>query len=325
MNSLNSVHRRALLAASLTFFGLLLIIFLYWRGVSKGSLPSPAQPLVQKAEAVATNPPPAKAVAVVAAMPAPPAPTPLAPAKTAARPEAKQPAPTPAVSKPNVADATSLADATNAMTRTPPKPAVTTLTATPPSPARPMASNISTNVTADDERVARHWLENTNQRPAIRVRYVAADVVRLTTELNRGLLVAGSGTTNRREFFLESKSGKAPLFSPFTKSVAGRFADYSLALISSPAFDPLTTPLPAYFPNGDFNLAFVPDRTLATEIFAKAASAFRSLPKELVSSSGVVFEGKLRLNGTQPIFDLLEAKVGTNRHALLARQEDDAR
>lgn len=323
MNSLNSVHRRALLAASLTFFGILLIIFLYWCGVSKGSLPSPAQPLVQKADAVATNPPPAKAVAV-AAIPASPAPTPSAPAKATARPEAQRPASTPPVSKSNLADGTSLADTTNAVTRTPPKPAVTNLAATSLSPARPVASNISTNVTADDERVARHWLENTNQRPGIRVQYRASDVVRLTTELNRGLFVAGSGTTNRREFFLQTKSGKSPLFNALTQAVAQRFADYSLALISSPTFEPLTTTLPAYFPDGDFDLVFVPDSTLATEIFAKVASAFRSLPKELASSSSIVFEGKLRLTGTQPAFVLLEAKLGTNRHVFVASPEAEA-
>lgn len=249
MNSLNSLHRRALLTASFTFCGTLLIVFLYWRGVSKGSLPSPTQPLVQKPETVATNPPSAKALAI-AAMTAT-APPPSLSGKAVAQPEAKQPIPTPAASKPNVPDAASQADAMNDMTPTPLKSAVTNLASARPVPPRPAASNISTNVTAEDERIARHWLEDTNQRPTIRVQYHASDVVRLATELNRGLLVAGSGTTNRRELFLQSSSLKSPLFSPFTKSVAQRFADYSLALSASPAFEPLTTSLPAYFADAD--------------------------------------------------------------------------
>jgi hypothetical protein len=287
-----------------------------WRGVSKGSLPSPAQPLVQKAEpAVATNPPPAKAV-TVAAVTAPAA-TPSPPSKRAARPEAKNPAQTPAAAKPTVTDAASVADPTNIVTRPPQNSAVTNLAATTAGPAAPVPPNISTNLTAEDEHVARLWLEDTNQRPAIRVHYRASDVVRLTTELSRGLLVAGSGTTNRREFFLQSTSIKSPLFSPFTKSVAQRFADYSLALNPSTTFDRLTTPLPAYFPDGDYDLAFVPDRVLATDIFAKAASALRALPKELATSKSTVFEGQLRLVGTQPDFVLLEAKQGTNRHVFV--------
>jgi len=323
MNSLDSVHRRAFLTASLTFFGILLIIFLYWRGVSKGSLPSPTQPLVQKPKAVATNPPPAKAVAVTA-VPVAPAPTASTPAKAGARPEAKQPPPTPALSKPSVADVTSLAEASNARTRWPPKPAVPNRASHPPGGARPVPSSVSTNVTAEDERIARHWLENTNQRPIVRVQYRAADVVRLTTELGRALLVAGNGTTNRREFYLEPSS-KAPLFNPLTKSASHKFADYTLALNPSAVFDLLTTPLPAYFPDADYDLAFVPDRTLATEIVAKTARAFRSLPEELSSSSGIVFEGRLQLSGTQPSFVLLEAKQGTNRHTFVAAQETEAR
>ena len=146
------------------------------------------------------------------------------------------------------------------------------------------------------------------------MQYHTSDVVRLATELNRGLLVAGSGTTNRREFFLQPKSVKSPLFSPFTRSVAQRFANYSLALNSSPNFEPLTTPLPAYFPGDDFDLAFAPDNALATQIFANAARAIRSLPTEFSRSNNVVLEGRLVLNGAEPTFDVLEARLGTNQH-----------
>jgi hypothetical protein len=322
MSTLNSVQRRALSAASLTMAGALLLILLYWQAVSKGSLPSPAQPLVAKPETVDSNPPPAKAVTVVAI---PVAPAPALVSKATAWPDANQPAPSSVASKPNVADAASAAETTNAVTRTPLKPPVTKIAATASSPARPVTPNVSTSLTVEDERVARHWLENTNQRPTIRVRYQAADILRLTTELNRGLFVAGSGTTNRREIFLQSRPGAAPLFSPFTKNVAQQFSSYSLALNSSPAFGPLTTPLPAYFPDGEFDLAFVPDRTLATDIFAKAANALRSLSKELASSSDVVFEGQLRLTGTQPVFELLEARLGTNRHQFASQMAGDPR
>ena len=321
MNTLNNVHRRALVTASLTFTGIVLIIFFYWRGVSKGSLPSPVQPWVQKPESVTTNPPPVRPV-LVAALPAAAAPKPLPPIKEAARTELNQPMPN--ASKLNLADAASLPEVTNTTPRTPPILAATNLATTLPSSARPAASNVSTNVTVEDQRVARQWLASTNDRPVIRVQYHASDVIRLATELNRGLLVAGIGSTTRREVFLESKSGKAPLFSPFTKVVAQRFADFSLALSHSTTFDPLTTPLPAYFPDGDYDLAFVPDRALATEIFAKAASVLRSMSTNNDDSQGIVIEGQLGLVGSQPTFAVLNAKKGGNKHTSALSTEVDA-
>lgn len=322
--TLKSLQRRAMLATALIALGIVVVIVAYLTAVESGALPSATQPMVTKAEAVASNLPPAKAVAVAPA-PTPVAPAPASASKTAARSETKQPASSPTSAKRNVADATSIAETPNAMIRPPQKPTVTNLAATASTPTRSTPFNVSTNVTAEDEHVARHWLENTNQRPAIRVQYRPADIVRLTTELNRGLLVAGSGTTNRREIFLQSKPGTAPLFSPFTKSVAQRFADYSLALNSSPVFAPLTVSLPAYLPAGEIDLAFVPDRTLATDIFAKVASAFRSLRSELAGSNGVVFEGQLEIAGTQPVFDLLEARVGTNRHVFTSAKTVEVR
>ena len=306
--TLKSLHKRATISAGVVVAVLAVLILVYLVAVEKGALRSISKPLVQKsAPMVASNLPPAKAVTVAVA----PSPAPK-PAASSPAPEAKPPSPEPpkqVASSP----ATSKADVPA------PKPVATNIATTTPTPARVAPPvTIVTNTTADDENVARRWLADTNQRPAIRVQYRASDILRLTTELNRGLLIAGSGTTNRREFFLQSTSVKSPLFSPFTKSVAQRFADYSLALSSSPTFEPLTAPLPAYFPDADYDLAFVPDRTLATEIFAKVASAFRSLVnKELASSTGVVFEGELQLTGTQPDFVLLEAKLGTNRHVFV--------
>jgi len=167
-------------------------------------------------------------------------------------------------------------------------------------------------------------LDTTNQRPAIRVRYQPADIVRLATELNRGLFVAGSGTTNRREFFLQSKSGKTPLFSPFTREVARQFSTYSLALNPSPTFEPLLAPLPAYFPVGDFDLSFVPDTALATAILAQVASASRSLPPQAVTVNQPIFEGELRLDGANVVFQVIEVRFGTNRLAVVGRKSAES-
>jgi hypothetical protein len=323
MNTLNFVHRRALHAALLCMAGALALILFYWYGVSKGALPSPAKPLVSKPDVVATNPQPAKAVTVVAAPP-PSQPPPAPASKAAARAEPHQIGSSPIFGRPTGADAASVTEAPNPATRPPPKSATTNLATTPAIPARPVPSNASTNVTAEDERLARHWLDNTNQRPAIRVRYQPADIVRLATELNRGLFVAGSGTTNRREFYLQSKSSKAPLFSPFTKEAARQFSSYSLALNPSATFEPLLTPLPAYFPGGDFDLSFVPDTELATTILGQVACASRSLPAEAIGANQPIFEGQLRLDGAQAVFQLTEARFGTNRLFFAGRHTPEA-
>ena len=146
----------------------------------------------------------------------------------------------------------------------------------------------------------------------IKVRYQATDILRLSTELGRGLLVAGSGRTNRHEVFLQSKTAKAPLFGPLTKAVSEQFSGYALALRFSPVFGDLLSPMPAYFPEGNYDLAFVPDRALATEIFAKTASALRSFQGDSTPTNRIVFEGQLRLVENQPLFAILAARQGTN-------------
>lgn len=223
MNTLNRIHPRALVTASATMFAVLAVVLLYWRGVTKGSLPPQHSRWFKRAQkgepGVATNPPTAKAVAVAAAL----APN---PATSASVPNAKPPAPSnqlalsSAAPKAVVVDAASAGPPTNALPRPPQTPAVTDLAAAASTHATPGVSTTVANITLDDKRVARYWLENTNQRPAIRVHYDAVDILRLSTELRRGLFVAGNGSTNRSEVFLQFASAKVPQFSPFTKSVA---------------------------------------------------------------------------------------------------------
>ncbi|MBI2929077.1 MAG: hypothetical protein HYY24_25720 [Verrucomicrobia bacterium] len=179
--------------------------------------------------------------------------------------------------------------------------------------------------TPEDERVARRWLQEANMRPVVRIRYDAADILQLI-EQRRGLLVVSGGdATNRRELYLATSENKAPLFEKLTPSVASRFSSYSLALNASPAFATFAGPLPAYFPTGEVELSFVPENELATIVFSSVAAASRALPKEFVASNRVVFEGQLRLNGVQPVFELLEARVGTNRHVFSRAQTAEVR
>lgn len=320
MKTLNTVHRRALVAASATMFAIIVLVFLYWRGVSTGALPSPAQPLVQKTDpSVATNSPPVKVVTVAAAPPPAPASKPPVgtkppEAKPTAPPPAKQVGSSSAASKATLADAASLASLTNTTARAPKQPAVTNQTAGSSTPARPTPAITVTNITADDVRVARSWLENTNQRPSIRVQYFPPDILRLATELKRGLLVAGNGSTNRSEVFLQAGSGHAVQFSPFTKSVAKHFADYSIALNPSSTFP--TAALVAYFPDDDHRLAFVPDQPLAELLFAHVARAARTVKVQQSNTNLLVFEGKLALAESKPVFEIVTVRCGGQQLAL---------
>jgi hypothetical protein len=305
MNSLSLVRRRALVAATVTMGTSLLLILLYWRAVSSGALPSPAQPLMAAPKTVVSDTSVAKPSisggatpqATVTSAAAKPATSPMAVATGAA-------ATAPQNSKTNLSD--SVAPLESA------KRFATTNVATATTPVRSDPSNLSTDVTSEDERVARHWLANTNQRPTIKVHYQAGDILRLSTELGRGLLVAGSGRTNRHEVFLQSKTAKAPLFGPLTKGVSEQFSGYSLALGFSPVLGDVVRPLPAYFPDGNYDLVFVPDRALATEIFAKTASALRAFQVDSAPSTRIIFEGQLRLIENQPLFAILAVKQGTN-------------
>jgi hypothetical protein len=188
--------------------------------------------------------------------------------------------------------------------------------AAPTSTTKPALSNTTTNITAEDKRLARAWLENTNQRPSIRVQYFAPDILRLATELKRGLLVAGNGLTSRSEVFLQAASGQAVRFSPFTRSVAKHFADYSIALNPSPTFP--TAALAACFPDDDHHLTFVPDRPLAELIFAHVARAARTVQMPQVRTNSVVFEGSLTLAELEPVFEIVAVRCGGKQLALAA-------
>jgi hypothetical protein len=284
-------------AATLTLGSVLILVTLYWQGVRKGSLPSPTEPLAAYSGVAASNAPPVQAVAVSSASAAGTQAAPRVEQTTAKANESQLafPPPPEAVSSTKAATVATVTN-TSLMLHTEPLPMV---------PRRP------TNLPAEDQRIARLWLENTNQRPIIRVRYDPVDILRLSTELGRGLLIAGNGTTNRNELFLHSKLDAAPLFSPFTRSVAQQFSNYSLALSFSSAFERVTRPLPAYFPDGHFELAFVPDVNLATEIFGKAANVLRSSPETLAKPNTVVLEGQLGLAGDQPVFEVLSVAAGS--------------
>jgi hypothetical protein len=297
MNPLRSVQRRALIAAALTTASVLLLILLYWQSVSAGSLPSPTQPLFAKPQpdAARTN---SSSVKVLAAT-------------NVSKPE-----------DPLAAVASKLPAPADLSRYAAPPPVGRRGADLAPNPARvkptaaaSMPLGISakqewgvTNLLADDERLIQRWLATTNLRPAIRVEYEPSDILRLSTELGRGLLVAGQGASARREIFLQSEPGGAPLFSPFTRSVAGKFSTYSLALQPSPALERVTAPLLAYFPESDFDLAFVPDNSLAGKIFARAAQAIRAHPQARAHPNAAVVEGKLFLQGSEPVFEVLHVE-----------------
>lgn len=310
--TLKSLHKRAAFAASLLVAGLVAFILVYMTAVEKGALPSVTQSLVQKSPpTVASNQPSEK----VETLAAPPPPAPATPATQSPAPAPGQVASSRASSKPAVVEVASVAPPTNALPRPPQIPAITNTAATIPTPTRPAPPN-SSDITADDKRVARNWLENTNQRPAIRVQYYPADILRLATELNRGLLVAGNGSTNCRELFLQFASGKTSMFGPLTKAVAQRFADYSVALNPSPTFP--TMALAAYFPDDDQRLTFVPDRPLAELIFAHVARASRTFQASQLHTNNLVFEGKLVLAASKPVFDIVAVRSGGQQLLLSA-------
>ena len=81
----------------------------------------------------------------------------------------------------------------------------------------------------------------------------------------------------------------------------------------SPALAQLTTAFPVYFPDTGANLAFLPDRPLATEMFAQVAQASRSVMGEPHVSNRTVYEGQLTMQGSEPRFQLLEIVSGTKR------------
>lgn len=312
-------NRRPLWYAAVTFAALMLFMILYWVAATKKLVPGLNTPLREALRvAAATNDvtltnPPVKNVRAIPVMANQPTPAPKQPAPTPPAATSQSAKPTP-LNPSTTVDLVRLASEPQSNTNSVPGTTIDSSTVTQKFPSLPPVSK----PTADDQRVARKWLANTNERPVIRVRYEADDVVRLATELGRALLVAGSGTTIRKEFFLEPSS-KAPLFSPFSTVVTNLFANYSLALNPSPAFDHLTQVLSVYFAGQRYDLALVPDHAFATEIFAKVASATRSLPWEVPSAEGIVFEGQLRLSGTMPTFEILEARQGTNRHVFVSK------
>lgn len=305
--TLKALHNRATMAASVLVAALVACIVFYLMAVEKGALPSVTTSLIQKpTQLVVSNPPPAKVVTVAAvpksasasltAIPLPVAPS--AAPDNRAKPGGAQ------VQKQDTVS-TDTPNPTNSL-----------------GPVRsPNQMMMTTPPTAEDERVARMWLEEATNRPAIRVRYNPNDILRLV-ELQRGLFVVGSGdTNNQREFYLASKPNTAPLFDRLTKAILNRFSTYSLALNTSSAFEPLTTSLPAYFPDTNYEFSFVPDQPLAVEIFSQIACANRSLAKESIEKRSPIFEGQLRLNGQQPEFQLLEVTSGNARHLIRTAQD----
>jgi hypothetical protein len=314
------IQRRAFLIALVTMAGMLTVLLWYWKGVSRGALPSPVQPIVAQKTAPVT----AKArVAIHESMPMHNAEAGLAAeaglggatssvlaAQSAyADADANRSAQTvieskqaglkisvpepfknkPDESKPALASAPK-ADPENS---------------TPKSSA-PAAETSTSHVspTASDERLARHWLSNTNDRPVIRLQYAPGDIVRLA-QAGRGLLLATSSpTAPPRQLYLQPIDGTTPLFVPYTPRVADRFSTYSLSMEPSAELDAITAALPAYFPNGEFSLEYVFDRDLATEIFTQIAAASRGLSDR--DSHRALIEGELVVEGTRPAFKLLQ-------------------
>jgi hypothetical protein len=176
--------------------------------------------------------------------------------------------------------------------------------------ARPEPSR----VTPADEQLAQHWLSHTNERPVVRVHYDAGDVLKLV-EAGRGLIVASSRAKGHsRELYVQSTAGTAPLFAPYTRTVADRFSAYSLTLDAAPELAGLTAAFPVYFPDGAVELSFVPDRALATRILAEVANASRE--NEIGVAKQTVFDGQLTVEAGEPRFSLLEIRSGSKRLVL---------
>jgi hypothetical protein len=318
---MKKIQRQAILIAAVTMAGVIAIVLSYWQGVSRGVLPSPVQPLVVSKGAVPNKP------AIVAAreLTAPSSAGASEPIRLAASSAAKPTAPSkraePPIQVPNqpapvAAAPADPASSASSSTNQLPKAPLPELAVKPPAAESPQptpASQRPSPIAPADEKLAHHWLSSTNERPVLRVHYDPADILRLA-ESGRGVIVASSQSkVASRELYLQSKADTAPLFAPYTRGVADRFSSYSLLLEASPPLAQLTTAFPVYFPGVAVVLSFVPDMTLATEMFGQVACAMRSRGGEVRVSPQTVFEGQLTLEGTQPRFALLEIRSGATR------------
>jgi hypothetical protein len=311
--SFSNIQRRAFVIALVTMAGVVTVVLCYWQAVSKGILPSPLQPMV--GHATGTAPIPAK-VSARAPAPSPPRPEPITAASVTAPSAPEQQHSPSRVLAPDSRQAEAATLQTGHTNQTLHRPASGRIAAGmpdgrtgAPQPAGPSAA---------DEKLAQHWLSNTNERPVVRVHYDPADILRLV-ELGRGVIVVRSqDNAHQGELYLQSRPGTAPLFVPYTKGVADRFSSYSLILDSSPALAPLTTVLPVYFPDAAVVLAFVPDPMLATEVFGQVAQASRTVAKDFPLSEQTMFEGQLTLRGAEPSFSLLQVQSGTKSVLLSA-------
>jgi hypothetical protein len=300
--NLTRIQRHAFIAALLTLFGVMAAVLCYWQAVAKGVLPSPVQPL-------AGNPP-----------------------KTAAPPAAVEARELPAAGQPSVQrkaaeDSTppgppDLSNAAFPLASPPPsreeQPSSANLW-TDPALSRPVLAPVAVSPQEEnggpessshkksdqDEVQARHWLSHTNDRPLIRVHYDTGDILQLA-EAGRGTIIArGRREASRREVYLLAKRDSPPLFLPYTPAVASQFSPYDLLLDPSPLLAPVLAGLPAYFPDADCDLSFVPDHPLALDIFTQVATAARSFPESSRINHRVVVEGELTLHGTKPSFRVL--------------------
>lgn len=318
-----NLNRRPMLYAAATFAALVLFLILYWAAAAKRMVPGLNTPLGEALRlARATN-----TVALTNA-PTPPA------VRTQAKPpvELGQPPAETTPSSPEMATTTHRFDS-------PPGAKALAQDSTDQPKNRPAREEVDTKIRAgakganpppvsrdpslDDQQIARHWLRQTNDRPAVLVRYVAGDVAQLIN-WGRGLLVVtGGGGNNRRELYPSALPPQAPLYAKLTPAVAQRFSNFSLALNRSAAFAPLMAPLEAYFAGDQYDLAFVPDQALAEVIFSKVALASRSLPEGMGVSNRVIFEGQLRLDDGEPQFDVLQARNGAARHVFSGMENNN--
>jgi hypothetical protein len=293
---MSKIKRQSLLIGSIVFLAFFALVLTYWSGVSKGVVPSPITPVIARPTESPVEP--TNIVHKLSALPAP-ASEHVESTATPSREEAPLPetVPTPVPANPAASTPVSA-----------PKPAATESAAAEPVGESGRAA-AAAGPGAADRSLAQLWLAQSDKRPAVRVHYNPRDILQLSS-LGRGLIVAAvSGNAGQRALYLKSGTESAPLFAPYTETVAERFSDYSLILSASPEFAAIEAALRAYVAERSVPLAFVPDQRFAIALFAEVARANRLRGGH---AERPIFEGQLTVDNGQPQFTAFQTRTDAN-------------